>query len=213
METLLSSIRIPQAFHEWTIDQIKEDQQKYIDDRNLTLEMSRKTYDAWVEKIDKLVEKYVEGKVPEDNYQRKLAEFEAGRKLAAKVLDGVDQRIEERIQELDEDLDFAVSARQAFENGNEEKRREIILRLGSNLTLTNHKLDIVLRKPLQKVAEIAAEVNAIAERLEPLENADNSAQFKFYMSTSIELGRVRDSIRTLFDYYCTRDTAAALAVN
>lgn len=194
METLLSSIRIPQAFHEWAIDQIKEDQQKYINDRNLTLEMSRKTYDSWVEKIDKLVEKYVEGKVPEDNYQRKLAEFEAGRKLAAKVLDGVDQRIEERIQELDEDLDFAVSARLAFENGNEEKRREIILRLGSNLTLTNHKLDIVLRRPLEKIAEIAAEVNAVAEGLEPLENADNSAQFKLFLSTSIEMGGRRHTV-------------------
>jgi hypothetical protein len=51
-ERLLSSIKIPAAFHEWAIEQIKQDQQKYISDRDLTQEMSRKTYDSWVKKID-----------------------------------------------------------------------------------------------------------------------------------------------------------------
>ncbi len=188
LEALLSSIRIPKAFHEWAIEQIKEDQQKYISDRNLTFEKSRNTYDNWVDKIDKLVEKYVEGKVPEDVYQRKLAEFEAGKNLAQKVLNNVDERIEERISELDEDLDFAVKARLEFENGGLAKRREIITRLGSNFTLCDNLLDLIVREPLERVQEISSLVNEAAEQFEPLNNADNSAQFKLYMSTSIEMG-------------------------
>jgi len=187
-EQLLSNIKVPVAFHEWAIDQIKLDQQKYINDRNLTQEAFRKTYDGWVKKIDQLVEKYIEGKVSEEIYQRKVIEYEASKNRANSVLHGVDQRIEERIQELNQDLDFSVKARLEFENGSEEKRREIIVRLGSNLILTNHKLDIVLRKPLEKVAEIAAEVNAAAKRFEPLENQTNSAEFKDFLSNSIAMG-------------------------
>lgn len=105
--------------------------------------------------------------------------------------------IEERIQGLDEDLDFAVSARLAFESGDEKKRREIILRLGSNFILLNHTLDIVLKEPLERVVEIAPLINAAVEKFEPLKNIDNSRQLNDYLSTSIEMGRVRDNTTTL----------------
>jgi len=188
IKTLLDSIRIPMAFHEWAIEQIKQDQQKYVIDRDLTVEKSRKTYDDWVTKIDSLLDKYIDGKISEEAYKRKLSEFEERKNLSQSILNGVDQGIEERINKLDEDMAFAEKARFEFENGDEEKRKEIFSRLGSNLTITNHKLDMVLRKPLEKVSEISAEVNLIADRFEPLENADNSDKFKFLLSNSTELG-------------------------
>lgn len=188
LKAILESIRIPATFHEWAMEQILLDQQKYIDDRNRGRELSRTTFDEWEKKIDSLVEKYIEGKVPEEVYQRKLAEFEAGKKIAKKVLDGIDERAEERIDELDEDLGFAVKARQEFENGGDAKRREIIMRLGSNFVLLDHTLDIVLKEPLERVVEIAPLIKAAVEKFEPLKNAYNSRQFKDYLSTSIEMG-------------------------
>ncbi|MDA1335240.1 MAG: hypothetical protein O2794_04545 [bacterium] len=92
------------------------------------------------------------------------------------------------ISELDDDLDFAVKARLEFENGGLAKRREIITRLGSNFTLYDNLLDLVVREPLERVQEISSLVNEAAEQFEPLNNADNSAQFKLYMSTNIEMG-------------------------
>lgn len=195
LEAILESIRIPATFHEWAMEQIMLDQQKYIDDRNRGRELSRSTFDDWEKKIDSLVEKYIEGKVPEAAYQRKLAEFEAGKKLAKKVIDGIDERAEERIDELDQDLDFAKKAREEFENGGDAKRREIIMRLGSNFILLDHTLDIVLKEPLERVKEIAPLINAAAEKFEPLKNADNSRQFKDYLSVSIEMGGIPDSNR------------------
>lgn len=177
------------------MEQILLDQQKYIEDRNRGRELSRTTFDEWEKKIDSLVEKYIEGKVPEEVYQRKLAEFEAGKKLVKKVLDGIDERAEERIDELDQDLDFAKKARMEFENGNDAKRREIITRLGSNFILLDHTLDIVLKEPLERVAEIAPLIKVAAEKFEPLKNTDNSRQFKNYLSTSIEMGGIPDSNR------------------
>jgi len=138
--------------------------------------------------MDNLVEKYLEGKIPEDYYNRKLAEYEKNKKIRKKVLDGIDQRVDERLQEIDSDLGFAVTASQKFEEGGDPKRREIISRLGSNLILTNHSLDIELKKPLEMVGEIAEEVRSVAKRFEPLENIDNSVEFKTYLSENPAMG-------------------------
>jgi len=187
-KSILSRIKVPQAFHEWALEEIKLDQEKEIRDRGQSLERARNGYDDLLEQMDNLVEKYLDGKVPEDYYNRKLAEYEKNKKARKKVLDGIDQRVDERLQEIDDDLGFAVTARQKFEDGDDFKRRDIISRLGSNLVLTNHSLDIELKKPLEMIREIAKEVRTVAKRFEPLENVDNSVKFKEYLSENPTMG-------------------------
>jgi hypothetical protein len=187
-KSILSRIKVPQAFHEWALEEIKLDQQKEVRDRGQSLERARKGYDDLLEDMDNLIEKYLDGKVPEDYYNRKLAEYEKNKKIRKKVLDSIDQRVDERLQEIDDDLGFAVTARQKFEDGDDFKRREIISRLGSNLIITNHSLDIELKKPLKMIEEIAEEINVVVKRFEPLENVDNSAKFKEYLSENPTMG-------------------------
>lgn len=187
-KSILSKIKIPSAFHEWAMTEIKLDQEKEVRDRGQSLKRARKGYDDLLEQMDNLVEKYLDGKVPEDYYNRKLAKYEKDKKVRKKILDGIDQRVDERIQELDEDLGFAVTASQSFADGDDYKRKDIISYLGSNLTLTDQVLDIELKRPLEMVAEVAKTVNEAAERFEPLENTDNSAQFKAYLSENPVMG-------------------------
>ena len=198
---LLKSIRIPRAFHEWALDEIRLDQEKQVKDRNLSLERSQIRYNGCLKKIDELVEGYLNKKVPEDYYERKLAEYENEKKILKKVLDDLDQRIDEQLAKLDEDLDFAVTAYTKFKEGGKAKRREIVSYLGSNLILKDLTLDIELKKPLLKVQKVAKEVRALARRLEPEKSIDNSVQFKEFLSQNPIGGRLREFVRTLmFDY-------------
>lgn len=185
---ILSTIKIPQAFHEWAVEEIKLDQQKEVNDRNHSLKLTQENYTDCLKKIDDLVDGFLEKKVPEDVYTRKLAEHEAHKKTLKKVLDGLDQRIDERIEELNQDLGFAVAAKKRFDTADDVQRREIISYLGSNLTLTNGVLDIELKKPLKRVAEMAKEINDVAKRFEPLENIDNKEQFGLYLSQNPTMG-------------------------
>ncbi|MEO8581785.1 MAG: recombinase family protein [Patescibacteria group bacterium] len=209
-KSILKRIKIPLAFHEWAIDEIKYDQEKVIRDRDTSLQRTRTNYDDCLSEIDNLVKKYLEGKVPEDYYDRNLAKLNKNKKTLAKILEGIDKGVDENLEKIDKDLDFAVTARRRFNKGNDFKRREIISYLGSNLILTDHSLGIELRKPLELVAEIAEEVNEVAKRFEPLENADNSVQFKLYLSenpamgplprnTSVVVSRSIERILTAFD--------------
>jgi len=104
------------------------------------------------------------------------------------VLNAIDERVDERLQELDQDLGFAVSASQSFADGDDHKRREIISNLGSNLLLADKTLDIELREPLEIVQKMVKDVQLAAERFAPLENVDNSANFREYLSESPVMG-------------------------
>jgi len=187
-KSILKRIKIPAAFHQWAIDEIKRDQEKVIRDRDLSLQRTRKNYDDCLLEIDNLVKKYLDGKVPEDYYDRNLAQLNKNKKTLAKILEGIDKSVDENLQDLDQDLDFAVKAQVEFDRGDDYKRRDIISRLGSNLTLTNQSLDIELKRPLELVAEIAKEVNVAAKRFEPLEKTDNSLKFKEYLSENPTMG-------------------------
>lgn len=46
---------------------------------------------------------------------------------------------------------------------------------------------------------MAKEINDGVKRFEPLENADNSAQFKLYLSQNPTMNRLREFVRKLFE--------------
>jgi len=48
---------------------------------------------------------------------------------------------------------------------------------------------------------IAKEVNEAVKRFEPLEKADNSEQFKLFLSENPVMGRVRNLVRKLYQCY------------
>ena len=202
---ILSRIKIPPLFHEWAIEEIKYDQEKVIRDRDLSLGRARKSYDECLNEIDTLVKKFLAGKVPEDSYDRNIAKLEKNKKTLAKIINGIGEGVDENLANIDKDLDFAVTARRRFTKGNDYKRREIISYLGSNLILTDHSLGIELRKPLELMAEIAKEVNEAMKKFEPLEKADNSEQFKLFLSENPVMGRVRQLVRKLYQCYETEE--------
>lgn len=192
---ILASIAIPEAFHEWAITEIKKDQEKMIVDRGQTLVLQRREYDVCLKERDNLVEKYLEGKVPEDYYNRKLAELEKKSESLKSIAEGVDQRVYERLEEIDRDLAFAVTASKRFAEGDDTVKREIISYLGSNLVLTNKILDIELKRPLAQVQKIAKKIEAVSMRFEPLEKIDNKAQFMDYLTYNPVMGGRADSNR------------------
>ena len=138
--------------------------------------------------MDTLVEKYLQGKVPEDYYNRHLGELEKRSESLKLVADGVDERIHERLDEIDRDLAFAVTASRRFAEGDDTIKREIISYLGSNLVLTNKLLEIELKKPLFAIGKVAKEVREVSRRFEPIEKIDNKAQFMDYLTYNPVMG-------------------------
>ncbi len=190
---LLSRITLPQDFHEWAINELKNDQMREIEDRNNTLNSARNRYDEVSSKIDKLVEGWIDGKIPENVYKKKLEESQKEQDTLKQILDNVDDRIKERVILVDNVLNFAGKAREEFINGDEFKKREIFSRLGSNFLLKDGILSIELKKPLQIISEMNESIRFETEWLEPPKSINSSMQVEVMQAGSSFKRREQDS--------------------
>lgn len=185
---IISKIKIPEEFHEWAIEELKKDHDKETTDRTSMLKSTWTLYNECIKKIDDLVEGMIDGKIPEDSYQRKLKMYEAERKKLKKILDNSDKRIKEWTNKAEEILDFALTAKEKFENGDDSKKKEIVTFLGSNLIMKDGNLTIEVQKPLEIVSELVPEINSIIEKFEPLNNIKNKEDLKIFLSNDSKWG-------------------------
>ena len=189
---LLKQIKIPQAFHEWAIGEIKKDQIKSQIDRTQSLSIVRSRYDSCLKQLDTLVTRYLDDKVPEDYYNRRLEELEKEKSTLMQTLETIDGRVDEKIEEINSCFSFATKAYNQFVSGDERTKREIIAQLGSNLILKDKIVAIEIKKPLQMISEVSELVDTISQGLEPLENADNRYFFESKLAQNPLMGGRRD---------------------
>jgi hypothetical protein len=164
---LLESIEIPQDFHEWAIGALRESTAQEAASRDVILSTHRKNYDACVRKLDSLIDMRANNEITEEEFAKKKIAVTAEKDRAMDILNEVDNRVEHWMKYAEEALTFAKTAKERFENGDVDTRRAILLTLGTNLTLKDHKLSISLVKPLLIVKKAAEEVRAIHKACEP----------------------------------------------
>lgn len=165
---ILSQVKISEDFHQWALEELKKDQQNEINDRTSILSNTRRLYDLAIEKADELVEAWLDKKIPEDIYTKKLKALEKERAKLKDILDNSDKRIDEWIGKAETVLDFALKAQSEFEKGNDYKRKEIITSLGSNLIIKDKKVTLEVQKPLEIISDLNSEIDKIDARLEPV---------------------------------------------
>jgi site-specific DNA recombinase len=168
METI-ERINIPQSFHEWAIEELKKDHEIEVAEQTKSYDNAKRLHDESVRKLDNLVEGWLDKKIPEDVYQRKLPEYEKDKNLSQQRLDNLNNGTDEPLKKGEKVLNLALTALEEFNTGKPEKKKEIIMSLGSNLILNNLKLDMVVEKPLKLLSEHPADFDIIVQTLEPLE--------------------------------------------
>jgi len=93
-------------------------------------------------------------------------------------------------------LEFAETAKSRFELGTLEDKREILAGLGSNLILSDQKLTISLAKPLDLVNNVAPEVRALHNRLEPTQSEAPQGFWEASYASNENWGRYSYPVRT-----------------
>ncbi len=93
-------------------------------------------------------------------------------------------------------LNFAETAKNRFELGGMDDKRDILAALGSNLSLLDRNLSITLTKPLELVGEVAPEVQALHKRLEPRYPLENIEVYEKSYAKNEKWGRWLKKVRT-----------------
>ena len=173
IKNTLETITIPPEFHEWALDVLKKENESESQDRNKILNSQQKAYNLCVKKIDNLIDMRASEIINDVEFKKKKREAEKEKRKFRELLDDTDNRIDNWLDRAEYFFDFAKNAKQSFDNGDLEIKRQILSTLGSHLLLKDKKLNIQLEEhfiPMQKAAQ---EVQVIHKGLEPLENGLN----------------------------------------
>jgi site-specific DNA recombinase len=192
-DTLLEKIQISEDFKNWAIKHLNEYADNEIEDRNSIINSQKAAYDNCVNRIDNLIKFKISpqnsnGELLSDDEFR--GQKEALLKEKAGLLEGLnstDGRIDKWIELTEKTFNFACYARYWFSNGDKETRKQVLLGIGSNLTLKDGIVAVDLQKPLQFIETAKNEVVEISEMFEPTKEVDKSSQMDSFYSKNLTL--------------------------
>ncbi len=93
-------------------------------------------------------EKLERGVITDERYQARAAKHEETMARTTKLLNNANQDAERWLELCNETFDSVTNIGDVFEEANYEKRRQLLLHLGSNWTLSNKKVALTPREPL-----------------------------------------------------------------
>jgi len=185
---ILEKIKIPPSFYEWIIKQIHLETEKESEDRNKILNEQQKEYQSCTRKIDNLIEMRAGEEINQEEFLKSKTELMKEKARLQELLQDTDNRTTNWLVRAENLFNFAKNAKEAFENGDLKKKKEILACLGSNLVLKDKELSISIEKPLILIEKAAEEIEAIHQRLEPVKSAEDKGFLADYYSKSAILG-------------------------
>ena len=179
---ILDKIQIAPEFHQWAMKWIQIENKKEGKARNQIIINHQESYKKCLKKIDNLIDMMSAEEITKKEFLRKKSELNQEKIQLEELLTDTGDRINKQLEKAEEAFCFAEKAKDRFENGEVEDKKEILTVLGSNLILKDQKLSIVIQKPLFLIEKVAKQVKAINQRLEPLKNRiTNNELEKIYL--------------------------------
>lgn len=193
IKELLEKIEIPKEFCEWAMEIIRQENKQESKARESIIVSQQKAYNECVRKIDNLIDMRANGELSEEEFKRKKSELELNKARYKELIDSSDKDVNDWLDKADSLFDFAEHAKERFEKGNWEIKREIAFFLGSNFSLKDKKLSVTIQKPLQLLEEASKEAKLIQARFEPLGSGLNKRTLGDLYAQSPVMLRERDS--------------------
>ena len=189
----LDKLVIPKEFHIWALKWLEKEQAGEVGSREKILSSQRKAYDEVVQKIDSYIEMRARLELTESEFkEKKVVALKEKERLNALIND-TDHRITRWANKMGDAFSFVLTAKDDFENGTLEKRREMFLSFGSDSVLKDKKLFVNLEKTLLPVKELAGEVREIHGRFGPQKKLMTQGQFEETYSKSPTVSAQQDS--------------------
>ncbi|MFB6226431.1 MAG: recombinase family protein [Candidatus Paceibacteria bacterium] len=166
IEDELSQIELHPKFKEWAFKQIKKMNKEEVKSRKQILKNQRKQLDQVREKIDNLIDMRASNEIGPDRFKNKKREAEKEKERLEELLEDTNQRADEWADKAEQALSFAETAKERFNDGSIEKRKEIAFTLGSNYLLKDKEVLIQLQNPFPIFKKISKEVESIHQNFE-----------------------------------------------
>ncbi len=170
---ILNAIEIPEEFTKWAFKQLRKENKQETSSFAARRSEIRKKYDENEVMIDSLVDKLVRNVINDEVYQTSLKRYEERRRQLKKELNKYERSRDDWLEKLEEDFNFASTARKRFAEGDVNIKREIFSRLGSNFLLENGEVALELKKIYFAIKKGKEKTHPLISKIEPLKNGLN----------------------------------------
>ncbi|MEO0899599.1 MAG: recombinase family protein [Bacteroidota bacterium] len=164
---LLESIMIPQCFHTWGIDQLKQHQSVELKEVEVIIGNLKKREQQVVKRIDRLVNLRADGELNSTTFQQKRLESERLLRKIRIELAETHERAINWVNTAENYLELGRRAEAIIETGDPHKIRGMMKSIASNLTLRDKTLCFTVHKPLLILQQMLSDGRVENDTFEP----------------------------------------------
>ncbi len=155
----MDTITLSTPFVEWAIKWLKVMHSNQEELREAKYKAVEKSYQEVVNKINRIVEMTMDGMLTTREGMEKKQELELEKQRLSDELSKMDTHVTEWSSLAIQTFDLVKNIKERFSNGSIEQRKTILRVIGSNLTVKDKKIDILVRKPFEYIQKAVSVIN------------------------------------------------------
>lgn len=189
----LEQIKIPPEFHEMAMGWLKKRNEKEFEDKNTILSSQQRAYTLCVNKLKGLIDMRATGEITSEEFAQRKKELLEEKSRLEQLLNNTGGQVNKWMEIAEDVFTFASDAKEKFENGDWQIKKQILSTLGSHLVLKDRKLSIDLENTLLPMKTISKALKNHKNGLEPPKSSSNKRKTGDSLPVSLALLRGRDS--------------------
>jgi DNA invertase Pin-like site-specific DNA recombinase len=195
----IDKISISPEFHVWGLDWLKKDIMKNVSLKNKIINSREKQIVEIEKQSSELLNLLLRKIISEEDYQNKKSELAKEKAKLEIAGNNNNDKIQLLFDKTAEYFDLAKDAKNEFLNGDINKRKCIVTKLGSNPSISERIFSICIKKALLPFENISKEVRGIYDRLEPAKITINSRELNKLYAKNLILRCLLDKVRNYFE--------------
>lgn len=151
IESEIAKVDIIPQLRDIGLKVLKENNAKEVHTRTNIQEMQAKAYQDVQKQIDKLVDMKLREQISDEEYNLKRDSLMKEKQQLKLRLDETDDRANKWLKLTEDTFNFALYAHREFLNGELQRKKEMLIALGSNFLLKDNKLTLDNHKWLKRI--------------------------------------------------------------
>lgn len=149
----LKKYTILPEFRDIALDILRRNNKVEVKERTQIYKSQQDQRNALQKRLDKLVDMRTRELLDDDEYREQKNRLSAEKTRIDQLLRSTEDRADEWLELAEKAFDFAVYARVHFNNGSLEKKREILMTLGTNIILKDNEMSLEINEWLVPIGE------------------------------------------------------------
>lgn len=183
----MDTITLSTPFVEWAIKWLKVMHSNQEQLREAKYKAAEQSYQEVVKKINRVVEMTMDGMLTTQEGMERKQELELEKQRLSDELAKMDTHVSEWSNLAIQTFDLVKNIKERFTNGTIEQRKTILRVIGSNLSVKDKRIDIIVRNPFEYIQQAVSVIND-GKRLEPNDLPDLTGKTALLQSQNSIVG-------------------------